>query len=243
MHVWAPDLEDLPDSLYNKACRQVALKSFRQAAMGGAFAYMNIQKNYAVDLGLLIPAYTHFVHYLQANWYNQEKNKDGKFQMDKERKVISKAREQLRDTRLKFALAQQLPKQYQKFFDTLTKPYDLTHEIENHDEDDKQTNGNDNDNDNSSFKGEEIDLANLSSEEEEEPKEDKEDRAFVDDLMDTTNTHPGEHQGKDNEEELAREVCYNAMLLDEDKDLGPAVEINKSFNIQAFLKHALKAKK
>ncbi|OAV94333.1 hypothetical protein PTTG_26992 [Puccinia triticina 1-1 BBBD Race 1] len=130
-----------------------------------------------------------------------------------------------------------------QFFDTLTKPYDLTHEIENHDEDDKQTNGNDNDNDNSSFKGEEIDLANLSSEEEEEPKEDKEDRAFVDDLMDTTNTHPGEHQGKDNEEELAREVCYNAMLLDEDKDLGPAVEINKSFNIQAFLKHALKAKK
>ncbi|WAQ90763.1 hypothetical protein PtA15_13A162 [Puccinia triticina] len=227
MHVWAPDLEDLPDSLYNKACRQVALKSFRQAAVGGAFAYMNIQKKYAVDLGLLIPAYTHFVHYLQANWYNQEKNKDGKFQMDKERKVISKAREQFTH----------------QFFDTLTKPYDLTHEIENHDEDNKQTNGNDNDNDNSSFKGEEIDLANSSSEEEEEPKENKEDRAFVDDLMDTTNTHPGEHQGKDNEEELAREVCYNAMLLDEDKDLGPAVEINKSFNIQAFLKHALKAKK
>ncbi|EFP91720.1 uncharacterized protein PGTG_17457 [Puccinia graminis f. sp. tritici CRL 75-36-700-3] len=111
---WAPDLEDLPDSLYNEACRQAALKSFRQAAVGGVYAYMNINPKYATDLGLLIPAYNHYVHFLQKNRYNREKNQSGKFRMDEERKVIAKARERLRDSRLKFALAQNLPKRYQK---------------------------------------------------------------------------------------------------------------------------------
>ncbi|KAA1066294.1 hypothetical protein PGT21_027869 [Puccinia graminis f. sp. tritici] len=114
MRVWAPDLEDLQDSLYNESCRQAALKSFRQAAVGGAYAYMNISQKYATDLTLLIPAYNHFVHFLQTSRYNREKNQAGKFRMDEERKVISKARERLRDTRLKFALAQNLPKRYQK---------------------------------------------------------------------------------------------------------------------------------
>ncbi|KAA1110944.1 hypothetical protein PGT21_034682 [Puccinia graminis f. sp. tritici] len=114
IRVWAPDLEDFPDSLYNKACRQAALKSFCQAAVGGAYAYMNINKKYATDLALLIPAYNHFVQFLQTTRYNREKNQTGKFRMDEERRVISKAREQLRDTRLKFALNQNLPKRYQR---------------------------------------------------------------------------------------------------------------------------------
>ncbi|KAA1064840.1 hypothetical protein PGT21_016366 [Puccinia graminis f. sp. tritici] len=114
IRVWAPDLEDLPDSLYNEACRQAALKSFRQAAVGGAYAYMNVNPKYAVDLGLLIPAYNHYVHFLQAQRYNREKTQSGKFRMDEERKVIAKARERLRDSRLKFALPQNLPKRYQK---------------------------------------------------------------------------------------------------------------------------------
>ncbi|KAI9606333.1 hypothetical protein KEM48_001931 [Puccinia striiformis f. sp. tritici PST-130] len=102
IRVWAPDLEDLPDSLYNEACRQAALKSFRQASVGGAYAYMNVNLKYATDLTLLIPAYNHYVHYLQATRYNREKNQTGKFRMDEERKVISKARER------------GLPKRYQK---------------------------------------------------------------------------------------------------------------------------------
>ncbi|PLW24725.1 hypothetical protein PCASD_05232 [Puccinia coronata f. sp. avenae] len=102
IRVWAPDLDNLPDSLYNKACRQAALKSFRQAAVGGAYAYMNVNQKYATDLSLLIPAYNHYVHYLQAQRYNREKNQTGKFRMDEERKVIAKARER------------GLPKRYQK---------------------------------------------------------------------------------------------------------------------------------
>ncbi|KAA1097683.1 hypothetical protein PGT21_016948 [Puccinia graminis f. sp. tritici] len=63
---------------------------------------MNVNQKYATNLGLLIPAYNHYVHFLQTNHYNQEKNQTRKFRMDEECKVIAKAREQ------------GLPKQYQK---------------------------------------------------------------------------------------------------------------------------------
>ncbi|KNZ52065.1 hypothetical protein VP01_3706g2, partial [Puccinia sorghi] len=134
LRLWGPDLDDSPTSLYNEACRQAALKSFRQAAAGGAYTYMNINSKYAKDLELLIPAYNHYVHFLQKNRYEREKKEIGKFRADEERKVIARARDrvsyvldlcqfvcllthwtgQLRDTRLKFALAQRLPKRYQR---------------------------------------------------------------------------------------------------------------------------------
>ncbi|KAA1122262.1 hypothetical protein PGTUg99_035798 [Puccinia graminis f. sp. tritici] len=299
------------------------------AAVGGAYTYMNISQKYATDLTLLIPAYNHFVHFLQTSRYNREKNQAGKFRMDEERKVISKARE-------RFALAQNLPKRYQKvisdvnchsddeycakkgvymvktlrfrsenvtkffrrldaailtsdeldgkhvqrrrrivpstprpsiftkppkgqpldfynptwfndllpqqqmdvantrevaflpdasqslmgkrlpskklsdkkfvqqFFNQLTQPYDLTHEIEDNGDEDEETD----DEEDSSFRGDEIDLANTSNEEEDEDDADEDDEDFVDDSMDTSNN--GE-EGNDEEEEQAREACYNAM--------------------------------
>ncbi|PLW23896.1 hypothetical protein PCASD_13479 [Puccinia coronata f. sp. avenae] len=45
---------------------------------------------------------------------HEHQNKTGKFQLDEERKVIAKARERLRDSQLRFALNQNLPKRYQK---------------------------------------------------------------------------------------------------------------------------------
>ncbi|KAA1137645.1 hypothetical protein PGTUg99_017935 [Puccinia graminis f. sp. tritici] len=113
LRIWAPDLEDSPDSLYNEACRQAALKTFRQAACSDAYAYMNINKNHAKNLQLLIPTYNHYVHFLQKNRYEREKKEVGKFRANEERKVIGRARDRLRDARLKFALGQKLPKRYQ----------------------------------------------------------------------------------------------------------------------------------
>ncbi|KAI7960315.1 hypothetical protein MJO29_005383, partial [Puccinia striiformis f. sp. tritici] len=346
IRVWAPDLEDLPDSLYNEACRQAALKSFRQASVGGAYAYMNVNLKYATDLTLLIPAYNHYVHYLQATRYNREKNQTGKFRMDEERKVISKARERLRDSRLKFALSQGLPKRYQKvisdvnchsddeynsqrkvyvvktlkfrsanatkffrrldatiatsdeldgkrvqrrrrfipptpepslftkppkgqpldfynpewfnellpqqridiantrevaflpnasqslmgkkiaseklsdkkftaaFFDQLSKPYDLTHEIEDNGDDDTPTD----DEDDASYNGEEIDLANTSGDDDEEDDEDVDFDILEDpmDLFDPDQEQEEDDGGDNEEEELAREARLNAMMIDDE---------------------------
>ncbi|KNZ52067.1 hypothetical protein VP01_3704g1 [Puccinia sorghi] len=134
LRLWGPDLDDSPTYLFNEACRQAALKSFWQAAAGGAYTYMNINSKYAKDLKLLIPAYNHYVHFLQKNRYKREKKEIGKFRADEERKVIAQARDQvsyvldlfqfvcllthwtgeLQDTQLKFALAQRLPKKYQR---------------------------------------------------------------------------------------------------------------------------------
>ncbi|KAI7964258.1 hypothetical protein MJO29_004685 [Puccinia striiformis f. sp. tritici] len=346
IRVWAPDLEDLPDSLYNEACRQAALKSFRQASVGGAYAYMNVNLKYATDLTLLIPAYNHYVHYLQATRYNREKNQTGKFRMDEERKVISKARERLQDSRLKFALSQGLPKRYQKvisdvnchsddeynsqrkvyvvktlkfrsanatkffrrldatiatsdeldgkrvqrrrrfipptpepslftkppkgqpldfynpewfnkllpqqriniantrevaflpnasqslmgkkiaseklsdkkftaaFFDQLSKPYDLTHEIEDNGDDDTPTD----DEDDASYNGEEIDLANTSGDNDEEDDEDVDFDILEDpmDLFDPDQEQEEDDGGDNEEEELAREARLNAMMIDDE---------------------------
>ncbi|KAA1086846.1 hypothetical protein PGT21_013251 [Puccinia graminis f. sp. tritici] len=55
LRIWAADLKDSPHLLYKKACRQARLKTFWQAACGDAYAYMNINKNHAKNLQLLIP--------------------------------------------------------------------------------------------------------------------------------------------------------------------------------------------
>ncbi|KNZ60807.1 hypothetical protein VP01_14974g1, partial [Puccinia sorghi] len=69
---------------------QAALKSFRQAAAGGAYTYMNINSKYAKDLKLLIPDYNHYVHFMQKNQYEREKKEIGKFRADEERKRLPK---------------------------------------------------------------------------------------------------------------------------------------------------------
>ncbi|KAI7943875.1 hypothetical protein MJO28_011403 [Puccinia striiformis f. sp. tritici] len=112
LRVWAPDLDNSPHSLYNKACRQAALKAFRQAAASFAYAYMNINKKYARDLELLIPAYNHFVHHLIKTQYKKEKKEAGKYCVEEEHKVIGRARDRLWDCHFKYALDNHLPKKY-----------------------------------------------------------------------------------------------------------------------------------
>ncbi|KNZ54688.1 hypothetical protein VP01_2882g1, partial [Puccinia sorghi] len=85
------------------SCPQIV----RQAVVGGAYTYMNINSKYTKDLELLIPAYNHYVHFLQKNQYKREKKEIGKFRADEECKVIGRARDP-------FPLAQRLPKRYQR---------------------------------------------------------------------------------------------------------------------------------
>ncbi|KAI9608933.1 hypothetical protein H4Q26_005127 [Puccinia striiformis f. sp. tritici PST-130] len=298
IRVWAPDLEDLPDSLYNEACRQAALKSFRQASVGGAYAYMNVNLKYATDLTLLIPAYNHYVHYLQATRYNREKIRlenfgwtksgrsfqrqgsdddeynsqqkvyvvktlkfrsanatkffrrldatiatsdelDGK-RVQRRRRFIPPTpepslftkppkgqpldfynpewfNELLPQQRIDIANTREvafLPNASQSlmgkkiaseklsdkkftaaFFDQLSKPYDLTHEIEDNGDDDTPTD----DEDDASYNGEEIDLANTSGDDDEEDDKGEEDDG-----------------GDNEEEELTREARLNAMMIDDE---------------------------
>ncbi|PLW24724.1 hypothetical protein PCASD_05233 [Puccinia coronata f. sp. avenae] len=101
------------------------------------------------------------------------------------------------------------------FFDQLTKPYVLTHEIEDNANDNDQTNGEDD----ASFNGEEIDLAHTSGEDDEDYEQAEEDEDFVDDSMDASELNQEgqeDEDANDEDEELAWEARYNAMLIDDD---------------------------
>ncbi|MBW0462098.1 hypothetical protein O181_001813 [Austropuccinia psidii MF-1] len=113
IRIWAPDLEEAPDSLYNEACRIVALMTFRQIACSGAYQYMRANFTYCNDLGLLRNAYDHYVHYVLAEKYRREGREKGWNERDVERKVVQRARQRLRDNRYKFLIAHNYPKRYQ----------------------------------------------------------------------------------------------------------------------------------
>ncbi|KNZ54558.1 hypothetical protein VP01_2913g2 [Puccinia sorghi] len=71
---------------------------------------------------------------------------------------------------------------FNKFFDQISEPYDLTHKIENPDEDNGETDNEDDE----SFAGEEIDFSHTSGSDKEDEEMNEENEDFVDDKeMDT----------------------------------------------------------
>lgn len=91
IRVWGPNLLEATDSLWNEACRMSALRIFRRVAIGGAFAYMNINKTYVQNFDLLEGAYNHYVHYVMTEKYKKESKQQGKNVKDEEKKVIQRA--------------------------------------------------------------------------------------------------------------------------------------------------------
>ncbi|MBW0547017.1 hypothetical protein O181_086732 [Austropuccinia psidii MF-1] len=113
IHIWAPDLEEAPDSIYNEACCIVALMTFRQIACSGAYQYMRANLTYCSDLGLLRSAYDHYVHYVLSEKFRKETRERGWNVRDVERKVVQRARQRLRDCRYRFLVTHKYPKRYQ----------------------------------------------------------------------------------------------------------------------------------
>ncbi|KNZ60632.1 hypothetical protein VP01_1526g2 [Puccinia sorghi] len=68
---------------------------------------MKINKQYTKDLELLIPAYIHYVQFLQQARHKREKNNSESFV------PMKNGTFQLRGANLKLTLAQRLPKHYQ----------------------------------------------------------------------------------------------------------------------------------
>ncbi|EGG03786.1 uncharacterized protein MELLADRAFT_78491 [Melampsora larici-populina 98AG31] len=104
IRAWGPNLLEPIDSLWNEACRMSALMIFRRVAIGGAFDYMNINRTYVQNFGLLEGAYNHYVHYVMSAKYKKEAKEEGKNVKDEEKK--------LRDARVKFATNQGFKQRY-----------------------------------------------------------------------------------------------------------------------------------
>lgn len=66
---WCPDLRQSAYSLYNSACRIVALDTFKQALVSHAYLTLDPNPAYASDTGVLIRLYDHFVyHYMRLRY-------------------------------------------------------------------------------------------------------------------------------------------------------------------------------
>ncbi|MBW0538120.1 hypothetical protein O181_077835 [Austropuccinia psidii MF-1] len=113
IHIWAPDLEEAPNYLYNKACCIVSLMKFQQISCSGAYQYMRTNLTYCNYLGLLCTEYDHYVHYVLAEKYKKENREKGLNAQDVERKVVQRARQRLHDHRYKFLVAHKYTKRYQ----------------------------------------------------------------------------------------------------------------------------------
>ncbi|MBW0529825.1 hypothetical protein O181_069540 [Austropuccinia psidii MF-1] len=116
---WGPNLDDSSESLWNTACRTGALKTFRQLAIAGVYNSMSFNQKYVNNSLLTIRAYNHYVHYLLTGRYKNETKEEGKHEKVELAKKNQKNRERLRERRIKFAVANDLPNRYKKIIENL----------------------------------------------------------------------------------------------------------------------------
>ena len=94
---WAPDLRQTPYSLYNAACRIIALDTFKQAVVAHTYDHIGPNVAYVKDVPLLIKLYDHFVHYYLFNRYKKDSCNAGSVRVADEANPIYKNRARVRD--------------------------------------------------------------------------------------------------------------------------------------------------
>ncbi|EFP93885.2 uncharacterized protein PGTG_19898 [Puccinia graminis f. sp. tritici CRL 75-36-700-3] len=119
LSVWCPNLDEDSGSLYNAAHRIAALTTFTELAATPAYAYLKVDPAMAQNMTLLIPAYNHFVHYLQAEKYKKEIKQKGKVAQEASNKKHNKNRERLRDERRNFAILNKFPQRYRDILEPI----------------------------------------------------------------------------------------------------------------------------
>lgn len=77
---WCPDFDQTPYSMYNSACRIIALQTFTQAVIGRGYDFIIFNKKYLDDQALLMRLYNHFVHYRMYDAFKKELRNPGSIQ-------------------------------------------------------------------------------------------------------------------------------------------------------------------
>lgn len=77
---WCPDLRQSPDSLYNQACRIIALDTFKQALVAHVYDSLQPDKRYISKTEFLAKIYNHFVHFYLHELYKKDARVPGSVQ-------------------------------------------------------------------------------------------------------------------------------------------------------------------
>ena len=93
---WSPDLRQSPYSLYNAACRMVALDTFKQALVSQTYAHLKPNIKYVNDMNLLKKLYDHIVHFYLESRYRKNARKPGSVKDADETSPLYRARKRVR---------------------------------------------------------------------------------------------------------------------------------------------------
>ena len=93
---WSPDLRQSPYSLYNAACRIVALDTFKQTLVAQTYAHLKPNIKYVNDMDLLKKLYDHIVHFYHDARYRKNARKPGSVTASDEASPLYNARKQVR---------------------------------------------------------------------------------------------------------------------------------------------------
>lgn len=72
LYVWSLKLSESPYTIYNSACRLVAVTTFKHALSMDSYAFVEVDTTAATDIEVLIRIHDHFVHHLQPRMRGKE---------------------------------------------------------------------------------------------------------------------------------------------------------------------------
>ena len=79
---WCPDLHQSAYSLYNSACRIIAIDTFKQALISHTYIHLSPNTLYASNMDILIKLYDHFVFHFMLLRYRREARQPGSVQKE-----------------------------------------------------------------------------------------------------------------------------------------------------------------
>ncbi|PPQ80386.1 hypothetical protein CVT24_000611 [Panaeolus cyanescens] len=68
---WCPNLRQSANSLYNSACRIIAIDTFKQVLVAHAYNGLQPNKTYVMKMDILVKIYNHFVHHYMNERYKK----------------------------------------------------------------------------------------------------------------------------------------------------------------------------
>lgn len=74
---WWPDLRQTPYSLYNSACRIVAIDTFKQALVSKTYIHLGAKITYAADMDVLVKLFDHFTFHVMYSRYRRNVRNPG----------------------------------------------------------------------------------------------------------------------------------------------------------------------
>ncbi|KAJ3569004.1 hypothetical protein NP233_g5339 [Leucocoprinus birnbaumii] len=109
---WCPDFDQSPYSLYNSACRLIALNTFNQAVVSHAYDSLRPNTKYLTNTDMLIKLYDHFVHHRMYEVFKRELRVPGSAQALSDANPQHQSRLRLANARRAFLKQNKYPKRY-----------------------------------------------------------------------------------------------------------------------------------